>query len=140
MFKIWHMDCSSFRKEFERGAIIKCLYFKKMNTIEIHKEFALRVGNDASIPASVHHWLHAFKIGRVSIKNDPRPGSSPLDDIDIAILKKLLRAPFSSLRRFSEDLSIPRVTLWVQMTNSLRLQCGHFKQVSSMITEELRRK
>jgi hypothetical protein len=52
----------------------------------------------------------------------------------------LFEAPFSSLRTLSEDVHIPRVTVWEYMTKSLGLQCHHFKWVSYMLTEELRRK
>jgi hypothetical protein len=113
--------------KLEQRTIIIFLYFKKMKDAEIYSELALCVGDGAYTLASVHHWLHEFKIGRVSIGNDLRPGTPPLDDIDAAILKRLLEIPFSSLRTLSEDLQIPRFTIWKHMTKSFGLRYRHFK-------------
>jgi predicted restriction endonuclease len=55
--------------------------FQKIKTAEIHSELALCFGDDAYILASVHHWVHEFKIGRVSIGDDPRPRKPPLDEL-----------------------------------------------------------
>jgi hypothetical protein len=41
--------------------------FEKMKAAEIHSELALCFDDDAYTLASVHHWVHEFKIGRVSI-------------------------------------------------------------------------
>jgi hypothetical protein len=95
--------------------------FQNMKAAEIHSELALCFGDDAYTLASVHHWVHEFKIGRVSINDDPRPGRPPLDDVDAAVLKRLREAPFSSLRTLSEDLHIPRVVMWDHMTKPLGL-------------------
>jgi hypothetical protein len=113
--------------ELEQCAIIKFLYFKRMNTSEIHSELALCFGDDVYTLASVHHEIHEFKIGGVSIGDDLRPGRPPLDDIDGAILKQLLETPFSSLWTLSENLHIPRITVWEHITKSLGLQCRLFK-------------
>jgi hypothetical protein len=75
------------------------------------------------------HGVHEFKIARILIGDDPRAGRPPLDDVDAAILKRLLEALFSSLRTLSEDLHIPRVTVWEHTTKYLSLQCHHFKWV-----------
>jgi hypothetical protein len=37
----------------------------------------------------------------------------------------------------SEELHIPKVTIWKHMANSLGLQCRHFTWVSSRLTEDL---
>jgi hypothetical protein len=113
--------------ELKQSAIIKFLHFKKMKSPEIHSKFALCFDDDAYTLASVHHWVHDFKISRVSIGDDPRPGRPPLDDVDAAILKRLLEAQFSSLRTLSEDLHIPRIAVWEHKTKYLGLQCHHFK-------------
>jgi hypothetical protein len=75
----------------------------------------------------VYHWLHELKIDRVSIGADSRPEKPPLDDVDAAILKRLLEAPFSSFQTLSEDLHIPRITVREHMTKLLGLQCRHSK-------------
>jgi hypothetical protein len=97
--------------EPEQHAIIKFLHFKKMKAAEIHSKLTLCFDDDAYTLVSVHYWVHEFKIGRISIWDDPRPGRTSLDDIDAAILKQLLEAPFSSLRTLSEDLHIPMITV-----------------------------
>jgi hypothetical protein len=58
-----------------------------MTAAEIHSELALCFGDNAYTLASVHHWVYKFKISRVSIGDDPRPGKLPLDDVGVAILK-----------------------------------------------------
>jgi hypothetical protein len=126
--------------ELEQCTIIKFFHFKKMKAAELHNGFALSFGDDAYTLASVHRWVHEFKIGQVSIEDDPRPGKPLLDDYDATILKRPLEAPFSSLRSLSEDLHIPRITVWEYMTKSFGLQCCYFKLVSNMFMEELRKK
>jgi hypothetical protein len=63
-----------------------------MKAAEIHIELALRFGNDVYTLLSVQHWLHKFKTGRVSRRDEPRSGRPPLDDFDAAIPKRLLEA------------------------------------------------
>jgi hypothetical protein len=126
--------------ELGQCAIIKFFHFKKMNAAEIHSELVLCFGDNAYTLASAHHCVHEFKIGRVSIGDDPRPGRPPLDDYDATILKRLLEAPLSSLGTLNKDLNILRITVWEHMTESLSLQHCHFKRVPNMFTEELRRK
>jgi hypothetical protein len=93
--------------------------------------------DDAYIPSSVHHWVHKFKTGRVSIEDKPRSRNPPLDDADAdadadpdpdpAILKRLLETPFSSLRTLSEYMHIPNIMVWEHMAKFVNLQCCHFK-------------
>jgi hypothetical protein len=126
--------------EFEQCAIIKFFHFKKMKAVEIHSELVLRFGDDAYTLASMYHWIHEFKIGRVSIGDDPRPGRPPLDDYNATILKRLFEAPFSSLGTLNDNLNIPRIMVREHMTKSFGLQYRHFKRVPNMFTDELRRK
>jgi hypothetical protein len=70
-----------------QGTIIKCLYFKKMKIAEIHRELMLCFFDDIYTPASIKHWLHEFKISRISIDDESRPRNSSLDHIDATILK-----------------------------------------------------
>jgi hypothetical protein len=94
---------------------------QKKKAVEIHNKLALCFSDDAYPLASVHHWVHELKTRRISTKTICRPGRLPLDDIDAAILKQLLEAPFSSLRTLSEDLYISRVTVWEYMNKSFGL-------------------
>jgi hypothetical protein len=126
--------------ELEQCAIIIFLHFKRTKAAKIHNKLVLCFGDDIYTLVSVYPWVHEFKIGRISIRDDPRSGRPSLDDVDAAILKQLLEAPLSSLRTLSEDLHILRITVWEHMTKSLSLQCRHFKWVSYMLAEKLRRK
>jgi hypothetical protein len=98
-----------------------------MKIVEIHSEFMLCFSNDAYTLASVHHEVHEFEISRVSIEDDSQPGFPLLDDFDITILKRLLEAAFSSLYMSSDDLYIPKVTVWEHITMSIDLQYRYFK-------------
>jgi hypothetical protein len=126
--------------ELEQCAIIKFFHFKKMKAAKIRNELALCFSSDAYTLASVYHWVHEFKIGRVSIGDDPRPERPPLYYYDHTILKRLFETPLSSLRMLNEDLNIPRVTVWEHMAKFLGFQCRHFKLIPNIFTEELRRK
>jgi hypothetical protein len=99
-----------------------------MKATELHSKFALGFSDDnAYTLASVHHWIHEFKIGRVLIGDDPRPEKPLLDDFDAAILKRLLETVFFSLKTLSEDLHISRITVRDHMVKPLGLQCRHSK-------------
>jgi hypothetical protein len=126
--------------ELEQRAIFNFLHFKKMKAAEIHSELALCFGNDTYTLSFVHHWVHEFKMSRVSVEDEPRSGRPSLDDVDAAILKQLLETPFFSLRTLSVNLHIPKVAVCEHMTKSLGLQCRHFKWVPCMLTEDLLRK
>jgi hypothetical protein len=109
----------------------KFLHLKKMKAAEIHSELVLFFVHYAYTLPSVHYWVN---------EDDPRSGSPPPGDVDAANLKRLLEAVFSSLWTFSEDLHIPKGTIWEYMTNSLGFQCRHFKWFSYMVTKEFQRK
>jgi hypothetical protein len=73
--------------ELEQSTIIKFLHFEKINAAESHKKLVLCSLNDIHTFARAHHSVHEFKIGRVSIEDDPRPGKRRLHDFDAAIFK-----------------------------------------------------
>jgi hypothetical protein len=93
--------------KLEQSAIIKFLHFKKVKAVEIHRELALRFGNDAYTPPSVPDWVHEFKTDRASVEDQPPSGRAPLDAFDATILKQLLEVPFFSLWTLSQSLEIP---------------------------------
>jgi hypothetical protein len=93
--------------------------FLKMKATGIHNKLALGFSDDVCTFVSVQHWFHKFKIGGVLIGDESRPEKPPLDDFDVAILKRLLEAPFSSLQTLSEDLHISRIMVREHMTKLL---------------------
>jgi hypothetical protein len=97
----------SFPVQLEQRAILKFIHLTKMLVAEILSELALCFGDDVYAVLSIHYWPHKFKISRVSIRDDPRPGRLPLGNIEVVTLKRLLEAPFSLLRTLREESHIP---------------------------------
>jgi hypothetical protein len=88
----------------------------------------------------VKHWIHELKTGRAILTDDLRPGRPLIDHVDALILKQLSESPFASVRSLSQNLRIPKTTIWRRLTESLQLKSRHFKWVPYMLTEELRQK
>jgi hypothetical protein len=64
--------------------------FHEDKSVEIRRELMLCFADDGRIPASAKHQIPDFKISRVSVEEDSPPGKRSLDDIDTAIMKRLL--------------------------------------------------
>jgi hypothetical protein len=111
-----------------------------MKLIEIHEELVHAFGEESYTLASVKHWIHELKTSRAILTDDLRPGRPSIDHIDAFILKQLSESPLASVRSLSEDLRIPKTTIWRGLTESLQLKSRHFKWVPSMLTKELRQK
>jgi transposase len=126
--------------EVEQRVIIKFLRFKGMKLRDIHHELTLAFGGEAYTLASVKHWIHELETGRIILTDDTRSGRPSIDHIHVLILKQLSETPFPLVRSLSEDLEIPKTTVWRRLTESLQLKSRHFKCVSYTLTEELRQK
>jgi hypothetical protein len=107
---------------------------------DIHNKLTLVFGEDAYTLDSVKRWIHELKTGRTIMTDDRRPGRPSIDHIDVLILKQLSETPFESVRSLSEELKIPKTTVWRRLTESLQFKSCHFKRVPYMLTEELRQR
>ena len=58
--KIWHRD------------VIRYLQKKGLTTKEIHADMVSTLGDDAPALSTVKKWAAEFKMGRESLKDDPR--------------------------------------------------------------------
>jgi hypothetical protein len=58
-----------------------------MKLRDIHHELTLVFGEEAYALVSVKRWIHELKTGRTIMTDDPRPGRSLIDHIDVLILK-----------------------------------------------------
>jgi hypothetical protein len=111
-----------------------------MKLRDIHHEFTLVFGGEAYTLASARRWIHELKTNRTIMTDDPRPGRTSIDHIDVLILKQLSETSFALVQPLSEDVKIPKTTVWRRLTESLRFKSRHFKWVPYMLTEELRQK
>jgi hypothetical protein len=84
--------------------------------------------------------VHDLKTGRTIMTDDLRPGRTSIDHIDVLVLKQFSETHFASIRPLSDDLKIPKITVWRPLTESLQFKSRHFNWVPSMLTEELRQK
>jgi hypothetical protein len=126
--------------EVEQRVIIKFLRFKGIKLHDIQHKLTLVFGEEVYALSSIKCWIHELKTGRTIMTDDPRPGRTPMDHIEVVILKQLSETPFASVRPLSEDLKIPKITVWRRLTESLQFKCLHFKWVPSMLIEELGQK
>jgi hypothetical protein len=122
-----HMLRISFRMEVEQCVIIKFLRFKGMKLRDIHHELTEVFGEEAYTLASIKRWIHELKTSRTIMTDDPRPRRPSIHHIDVLILKQLSGTPFASVRSLSEDLKIPKTTVWRWLTESLQFKSRHFK-------------
>jgi hypothetical protein len=126
--------------EVEQCVIIKILQFKRIKLRDIQQELTLVFGEESYTLASVKRCIHELKTGRTTMTDDPRPGKPSIGHIDVLILKHLRESPFASVQSLTEDLKIPKTSVWRRLTESLQFKSRHFKWVPYMLTEELRQK
>jgi hypothetical protein len=122
--------------EVEQCVIINFLRFKEMKLRDIQHKLTLIFSEQGHTLFSVKRWIHWLKTGRTIMTDDPRPGRHSIDHIDVLILKQLSETPFASVRSSSEDLKIPKITVWLLLTEFLQFKSRHFKWAPSLLTEE----
>jgi hypothetical protein len=71
------------------------------------------------------------------VEEDSPPGKRSLDDIDTAIMKRLLEVWFSWKRTLGDDMDIRMVTIWQHMTKSFGLK---YRVSQNLVSIELTRK
>jgi hypothetical protein len=126
--------------EVGQRVIIKFLKFKRMKLRDIHHKLTRVFDEEAYTLVSVKRWIYELKTGRTIMTDHLQPGTLSIDHIDVLIMKQFSETPFASVRSLSEDLKIPKTTVWRRLTESFQVKSRHFKWVPYMLTERFRQK
>lgn len=78
--------------KFEYRVVIKYLHLKGLSPLNIHGDMVATLGNSAPSYATVKRWVAEFKMGRESVKDDPRVGrpSTATSDDNIARVNDII--------------------------------------------------
>jgi transposase len=98
-----------------------------MKLRDICHKLTLVFDEEAYTLSSVKRWIHELKTGGTIMTDDPRSGRPSIDHIDVLILKQLSETLFASVRSLSEDVKIPKTTVWWRLTESLQFKSRRFK-------------
>jgi hypothetical protein len=122
----------------QRSMIRYYVVHKKLNT-EIQTKFSLVYGKDAFCQRTVNMWAARFWSGRISVKDDERPGRPSSDSLSDTVSGYLNRNPHTSCREISEDLFIPMTTI-LRILDKMGLRFFVARWVPYKLSPELKAK
>lgn len=123
--------------------MIKYLCLKKLSPRDIHKDMQETLEDSAPSYTMVKKWCAEFKRGRISVKDDPRPGrprEATTTEKAVQVLDSVLKDRRITIRRLAEIHDISKSSVERILNKDLNMNKVSARWVPRMLTDEQKRR
>jgi transposase len=124
--------------QLEQRIIIKFLRKEGLATDQIVSKLQEHYHEHAYEDRTVRFWMTELERGREDLRDAPRTGRPPLEDIDDPILDLVNKYPFESVRSIAQTLGLAASTVLRHLTGNLGYHSFHLRCVPHLMTPEIR--